>query len=102
MGFPCWTAGCRGLNGKNEEKLAEKLKSYKDSLSEEEITALIADTRHLKEYQEEPSSREDMEKIPMLKRSDMKKEAAPFYRQKRNMTERKYFFPISFPMVFYT
>ena len=68
----------RGLNAKNEEKLAEKLKSYKDSLSEEEITALIADTRHLKEYQEEPSSREDMEKIPMLKRSDMKKEAAPF------------------------
>lgn len=68
----------RGLNAKNEEELAEKLKEYKDSLKEEEIEALIADTRHLKEYQEEPSSREDMEKIPMLKRSDMKEEAMPF------------------------
>lgn len=68
----------RGLNAKNEEKLAEKLKSYKERLGEDEIAALIADTRHLKKYQEEPSSREDMEKIPMLKRSDMKKEAMPF------------------------
>lgn len=68
----------RGLNARNEEKLSEKLKLYKDSLSEEEIASLIGATRHLKEYQEEPSSREDMEKIPMLKRLDMKKEAAPF------------------------
>lgn len=82
----------RGLNAKNEKKLAEKLKSYKDSLSEEEITALIADTRHLKEYQEEPSSREDMEKIPMLKRSDMKKEAAPFLLSKKEYEGTKILF----------
>ncbi len=75
----------RGLNAKNEEELAEKLKAYKDSLKEEEIAALIAETRHLKEYQEEPSSREDMEKIPMLKRSDMKKEAMPF-----TLSEKEY------------
>lgn len=67
----------RGLNAKNEEELAQKLKGYKDSLSDAEIEALVADTRHLKQYQEEPSTREDIEKIPMLKRSDMKKEATP-------------------------
>lgn len=74
----------RGLNAKNEEKLTEKLKAYKDSLSEEEITKLIRETKHLKAYQEEPSSREDIEKIPMLKREDMKKEAMPFANEQRS------------------
>lgn len=74
----------RGLNARNEEKLTEKLKSYKESLSEDEIEKLIRDTKHLKAYQEEPSSREDIEKIPMLKREDMKKEAMPFVNEERN------------------
>ena len=69
----------RGLNAKREETLAEKLASYKDSLSKEEIKQLIADTKHLKQYQEEPSPKEDLAKIPMLKREDMKREAAPLY-----------------------
>ena len=69
----------RGLNAKREETLAEKLAAYKDSLSKEEIKQLIADTKHLKQYQEEPSPKEDLAKIPMLKREDMKREAAPLY-----------------------
>lgn len=75
----------KGLNAKNEEALAEKLKAYKESLSEAELEQLIADTRHLKQYQEEPSPKEDLEKIPMLKRSDMKKEAAPLYNEELTM-----------------
>ena len=67
----------KGLNEKTEKALAEKLAAYKDSLGKEETAQLIADTIHLKEYQQEPSSKEDLEKIPMLSRSDMKKEAAP-------------------------
>lgn len=74
----------RGLNAKNEETLTEKLKAYKESLSEDEIEKLIRDTKHLKEYQEEPSSREDIEKIPMLKREDMTKEAMPFVNEERS------------------
>ena len=69
----------KGLNAKNEAALEKKLAEYKAGLSEDEIRKLIADTKHLKEYQETPSPREDLEKIPMLARSDMKKEAAPFY-----------------------
>ncbi len=68
----------RGLNAKNEDALEKKLSEYKNSLSEHEIEALIADTANLKQYQEEPSAREEIEKIPMLKREDMKKEAMPF------------------------
>lgn len=66
-----------GYNARLEETLAAKLKEYKASLTPEEIERLVADTKHLKQYQEEPSAREDMEKIPMLKREDMKRETAP-------------------------
>ena len=34
----------------------------------------MEDTRRLKEYQEEPSPKEDLAKIPHLKRSDLRKE----------------------------
>lgn len=63
----------KGLNAENEKALEEKLAAYKATLSKEEIDSLIADTRHLKEYQEEPSPKEDLEKIPLLKREDLKK-----------------------------
>lgn len=79
----------RGLNAKNEQKLAEKLKRYKDSLNEAEQERLIAETKALKRYQEEPSLREDIEKIPMLKRSDMKKEAQPFVLSKVDCGDTK-------------
>ena len=69
----------KGLNAKNEAVLEKKLAEYKAGLSEEEIKKLVENTRHLKEYQETPSLKEDLEKIPMLARSDMKKEAALFY-----------------------
>ena len=73
-----------GLNAKKEKKLEEQLAAYKASLSADEIKALIEDTAHLKQYQEEPSPKEDLEKIPMLKRSDMKKEASPFINEVRD------------------
>ena len=75
----------KGLNAKKEEQLAKKLAAYKESLSKEEIQQLIADTKHLKQYQEEPSPREELEKIPMLRREDMKREAAPLINQEREV-----------------
>ena len=67
----------KGLNAIREEAQAKKLVAYKASLSESEIKKLIADTKHLHDYQEEASSKEDLEKIPMLRREDLKKTAAP-------------------------
>lgn len=69
----------KGLNAKRDALLEQKLADYKAGLSREQILELIADTKHLKEYQETPSPREDLEKIPMLRREDMKKEAQPLY-----------------------
>lgn len=68
----------RGLGNEREEALAKELSDYKASLSDEEIKKLIDDTEHLKKYQEEPSSDEDLRKLPMLTRADMKKNAMPF------------------------
>lgn len=68
----------RGLGNEREAALAKELSDYKASLSDEEIKKLIEDTEHLKKYQEEPSSDEDLRKLPMLTRADMKKNAMPF------------------------
>ncbi len=68
----------RGLMQRREEALAEKLAAYKASLSADEIQALVEETHHLHAYQETPSPEEELRKIPMLGREDMRKEAMPF------------------------
>ena len=68
----------KGLNTKVEEDLNRKLADYKASLSKEELEKIIEDTRRLEEYQEEESSEEDMQKLPMLERKDMRKYVLPF------------------------
>ncbi len=67
-----------GLNKEKADKLAKKLADYKASLSETELKKLIDDTVKLKNYQSEPSSEEDMKKIPLLEISDIKKEGKDF------------------------
>lgn len=69
----------KGLAIENEKKLEEELARYKESLSDEEIEKLVEDTKALKAYQEEPSPKEELEKIPMLSREDIGKKAAPYY-----------------------
>lgn len=64
----------RNLNLEKEQALARRLEEYKASLSQEEIEDLIKKTGELKEYQETPSSQEDLKKIPMLKREDISRE----------------------------
>lgn len=68
----------KGLTAKIENQVKEKLKEYKASLSKEEVERLVEKTKALEQYQEEPSSIEDILKIPMLTREDMQKNALPF------------------------
>ena len=68
----------KGLAQKKEEELREKLAAYKASLSMEECEKIVAFTEHLKEYQDEESPQEDMEKIPVLKLEDIDKNVRPF------------------------
>ena len=67
----------KGLVTEAEEQLKAELAEYKASMSEAEMDALIEQTKALKEHQQEPSSKEALECLPMLKRSDLKKEARP-------------------------
>ena len=68
-----------GLNAKKEEKLAQELEKYKNSLSESERQEIVDFTHHLKKYQEEPSAPEELDKIPTLTREDIKKDAEKLY-----------------------
>lgn len=72
-----------GLATKKEEETAEELRKYKESLTAEEIQKLIADTKALKAYQEEPTPKEILEKIPMLKREDIGKKVQPYYNEEK-------------------
>ncbi len=68
----------KGLNAQKEQELQEKLNAYKASLSPEEINDLVRETKALAAYQEEPSPKADLEKIPLLTRDDMKKKSDPY------------------------
>ena len=68
----------RGLNTKKDKELADKLSKMKAAMSDSDIVKLVEDTKALKAYQEEPSSQEDLEKIPLLKISDIKREAKKY------------------------
>lgn len=65
----------QGLASKDDEELKKSLAAKKAAMSEKEIEEIVAHTAYLKEYQATPSSKEDLAKIPMLTRADLKKEA---------------------------
>ncbi len=67
----------QGMLAERESEFHEKLNAFRASLTEEEIAALIRETGELASYQEEPSAPEDLEKIPLLSREDMKKTSDP-------------------------
>ena len=68
----------RFLAQEAEAKTVEALARWKKTLSQETIRELIEQTRALRKFQETPSTREEVEAIPMLERKDLKKEALPF------------------------
>ena len=67
-----------GMTVQAEEELREKLAKYKESLTTEQRKQLVADTKALHAYQEEPTPKEILEKIPMLKREDIEKKVRPY------------------------
>lgn len=69
----------RGLVAEKEESIRQRLAAYKATLSREELQAIAKDTVLLKEYQETPSTKEELEKIPMLTRQDIGKNIEPLY-----------------------
>lgn len=75
----------KGLTGRREKALAEELAKRKATMSKEEIARIVRETAELVKYQEEPSAKEDLEKIPLLSRADMKKEAMPYINEEKKV-----------------
>ncbi len=67
----------RGLTTEEDQALKAELAEIKAAMSAEEIKEIVDHTAFLKEYQQTPSSKEDLAKIPMLSRMDLTREAAP-------------------------
>mgnify|MGYP000010672791 CR=1 FL=1 len=67
----------KGLQKIKDQKEADKLKAYKASLSAKEIQNLMQETKKLKKIQETPSTKEELEKIPVLDIEDIRKEVKP-------------------------
>lgn len=79
----------RNLTAVEDEKLRVKLADYKKGLSEAERKELVKRTKELKEYQDTPSLKEDLEKIPLLKREDIGTEAEKLYLEEKHVEGTK-------------
>ena len=60
------------------EELADKLEAYRSSLSDGQLEEMVEKTKALEAYQESEERPEDLQCIPMLKRSDIRKEVNGF------------------------
>lgn len=64
----------KGLTERKNREVEEKLASYKNSLSEEQLDEIISNTKALKARQETPDTPEALETIPILSRSDLNRD----------------------------
>ncbi|MBQ9767361.1 MAG: insulinase family protein [Lachnospiraceae bacterium] len=74
-----------GMLAEKEAALKEKLAVYKGGLTEQELEAVVAQTKALKKYQEEPSTAEELATIPRLTREDIKRESDPIINEVKQM-----------------
>lgn len=63
----------KGLAEETDKRISEKLKTYKETLNDEEIENIIKQTNSLMERQNTPDSPEVLETIPMLSLTDIEK-----------------------------
>lgn len=75
----------KGLTKEIEENTKAKLAQYKESLTTEEKEEIIKKAEELRQYQDTPSSKEDLEKIPLLSIEDIEKKAEPIEYEELNL-----------------
>lgn len=63
-----------GLLDQQEEALSKKLEDLAAAMSPEELAQIDHDQELLSEFQDREDTREELEKLPMLRREDLKKE----------------------------
>ena len=79
----------RGLTDKKDQELADRLQAYKETLTAEEIEKIVEKTAAMKAFQEEPDRPEDLAKIPLLERSDIRRKIEPIILEERKIEDTK-------------
>lgn len=77
----------KGRSARMDKELEDKLQSYKESLSQEEIEELVRKTKELEIYQSEPSEEKAIASIPVLHRQDISRDIAPIYNEEMKLAE---------------
>ncbi len=72
-----------GLAKKQEEDLKAKLANIKSSMTEQELADVRTMMEKLNTFREQEDAPEDLAKIPLLTREDLKREAAPVYNKEK-------------------
>ena len=71
----------KGRTARMEKELHDKLQAYKASLTKEEVKEIADKTAQLIAYQEEPSTQEELETIPVLEVEDISTQIQPIYNE---------------------
>lgn len=79
----------QGLTTQIENDLELKLQNFKDSIPKEEVMQMVEKTKELQQYQDVPSTEEELEKIPLLERKDIKIDPEPFYNTEKQVKNVK-------------
>lgn len=74
-----------GLLEEQEEALRSRLAAVRAKMSTEELQGILDKFHALTAFQESEDRKEDLEKIPLLKREDLKKETAGFVNEERSI-----------------
>lgn len=80
-------APSKGMTSRKDAALQKKLQEWKKALGREELEEIVRQTRELEAYQEEPNSKEDLARIPLLEREDIKKEAEPYINEEHKTSD---------------
>ena len=76
----------KGLTEKMNRETAEKLASFKSSLSDEQLDKIMASTKALKERQASGETEEALKTIPLLSRKDLKRSVEEEVLEKENVS----------------
>ncbi len=77
----------KGLTGRKEKELADRLAQIRAEMSKEQREEIVAQTVALRQYQEEEDTKENLAKIPLLTRADMKKEAEGYINEEKKVDD---------------
>ncbi len=79
----------QGLTEQKDKALAKRLADYKAGLSVEQIDRIVEQTKELEAFQKEPDRPEDLAKIPLLAREDIRREIEPLILEERSLEQTK-------------